>query len=61
MACDGCLVYLEGVGALVDLHRRVDDGIQIHGRAPNGDWNQHLGGEESAHDGLGGVRHGGRT
>ena len=30
-----CLVYLEGVGALVDLHHGVDNGVQIHGRAPN--------------------------
>ena len=54
---ESCLVYLEGAGALVDQHRGVGDGVQIHGRAPNRDWNQHLWGKGHAYDGLGGVHH----
>ena len=32
---ESCLVYLEGVGALVDQHPGVNDGVQIHSCAPN--------------------------
>ncbi len=39
------LVDLEGVGALVDQQCGVDDGVKIHGRAPNRDWNQRLWGK----------------
>ena len=51
------LVDLEGVGALMDQHRGVNDGVQIHNRMLNRDQNQRLWGEGRAHDFLGGVRH----
>ena len=32
---ESCLVHSEGVGTLMDQHRGVDNGVQIHSPVPN--------------------------
>ena len=55
---EGCLVDLEGVGALRRLHCRVDDGVKLDGHLVNLDWLKYPGNEHIVCLWGGGIRHG---